>query len=126
MDYQLHQGEYMLGRYKIRFVHFTSLGWDTIGGWMRAIVTNRRLLFLPEDAYEVAPAAIDAADIARVWHVGLGNRDGLIVGLRGGQLIYMFVEWSQGTRLSRDIREMIAPPIQPRIHPRPLDRRMLQ
>lgn len=115
----LQQGEYRLGRYRVRFARFTSLGWDTQGPWMRAIVTNRRLIFVPEDAAsDVAPLEIAPGGIVRTWNVCLGRRDGLIIALKSGQMLYMFVDWGQGARLGRDMRELLTPPLQPRITPR--------
>lgn len=115
----LQQGEYRLGRYRVRFARFTSLGWDTQGPWMRAIVTNRRLIFVPEDATsDVAPLEIAPGGIVRTWNVCLGRRDGLIIALKSGQMLYMFVDWGQGARLGRDMRELLTPPLQPRITPR--------
>ncbi len=119
MDEALQQGEYRLGRYRVRFARFTTLGWDTQGPWLRAEVTNRRVLFIPEDsssgaaAFELAPGGI-----ARTWNVALGRRDGLIIALKSGELLYLFIDWGQGPRLGRDLRELLTPPLQPRIAPR--------
>lgn len=117
MNESLQQGEYRLGRYRARFARFTTLGWETQGPWMRAVVTNRRLLFIPEDG-SVAPLEFAAGSIARTWNVALGRRDGLIIALKSGELLYLFIDWGQGPRLGRDLRELLTPPLQPRIAPR--------
>ncbi|MGQ9890149.1 MAG: hypothetical protein ACUVSX_16920 [Aggregatilineales bacterium] len=119
MNDDLQQGEYRLGRYRVRFARFTSLGWDTQGPWMRAVVTNRRLVFTPEDAASpIAPLELTPSSIARIWNVCLGRRDGLIIALKTGQMLYLFIDWSQGAHLGRDLRELLTPPLQPRIAPR--------
>jgi hypothetical protein len=119
MNENLQQGEYRLGRYRVRFARFTSLGWDTQGPWMRAVVTNRRLVFTPEDAAsQIAPLELPPGSIARIWNVCLGRRDGLIIALKTGQMLYLFIDWSQGARLGRDLRELLTSPLQPRIAPR--------
>jgi hypothetical protein len=119
IDTTLQQGEFQLGRYKVRYAHFTSLGWDGRGPWMRAIVTNWRVILIPDDASDpLLPCVIAGKSISRVWHVSLGRRDGVILALGSGQLIYLFIDWAQGRRLVRDIREMLTPPAQPRIVPR--------
>lgn len=119
MSETMQQGEYHLGRYRVRFARFTSLGWDTHGPWMRATVTNRRVIFFPDEATDdTTPLTLTPNSIARVWNVALGRRDGMIIALKSGQLMYLFVDWSQGARLSRDIGELLTPPLQPHIMPR--------
>jgi hypothetical protein len=119
MNETLHHDEYRLGRYRVRFARFTTLGWDAQGPWMRAVVTNRRVMFLPDEAgSDAAPLEMMPGAIARVWNVGLGRRDGLIIALKTGEMLYLFIDWGQGPRLSRDLRELLTPPLQPRIAPR--------
>lgn len=118
MDDNLEPGEYRLSRYRVCFARFTSLGWANQGPWMQAIITNRRALFVPEEANSgAAPLELAASGIARVWNVCLGRRDGLIIALKTGQLLHLFVDWGQGARLGRDLRELLMPPLQPRIVP---------
>jgi hypothetical protein len=119
MNTSLQQGEYQLGRYKVRYAKFSRLGWDNNGPWMRILVTNRRLIILPDDARDSqATAIIPRSNVGRVWNVCLGKRDGVILALTNGQLLYFFIDWSQGAKLVTDIREMLTPPLQPAITPR--------
>lgn len=122
MKVPLQRGEYPLGRYKIRFARFTSHGWEERGSWMRALVTNQRVVFVPDDQEDTrtaqSPASIDRSEILRTWNVCLGKRDGAILALTNNQLLYLYIDWSQGAKLVRDIQEMLTPPIQPRILPR--------
>lgn len=126
MKLPLERGEYPLGRYKTRFAHFTLQGWEARGPWMRAIVTNQRLVFMPDDPTNpqaaASPAAMKHNDIVRAWNVCLGRRDGAIIALKSGKLLYLYIEWSQGSKLVRDISEMLTPPVQPRILPRFIDK----
>jgi hypothetical protein len=86
---------------------------------MRLIVTNRRLLLLPDNPRDpLSPLDMSETDIVRVWNVCLGRRDGIIMALASGRLLYLFVDWSQGSKLVTDIREMLTPPLNPRIAPR--------
>jgi hypothetical protein len=89
---------------------------------MRALVTNQRLVFMPDEPHDArapqSPTSIERTDIRLAWSVALGRRDGAIIALGNGQLVYLFIEWSQGAKLVRDIREMLTPPVQPRILPR--------
>ncbi len=126
MDTALQQGEFQLGRYKVRYADFTKVGWNARGPWMRAIITNRRLILIPDDVHNpVEPCVINGKTILYVWHVCLGTRDGMILSLSNGQLIYLFVDWAQGPHLVKDLREMITPPAQPRISPRMPDKKYL-
>lgn len=119
MDTSLQLGEYQLGRYKARYAKFSGLGWDNNGPWMRILVTNRRLIVLADDVRDShVTTAITRSEIGRVWNVCLGKRDGVILALTNGQLLYFFVDWSQGAKLVSDIREMLTPPLQPSITPR--------
>lgn len=111
MSYLLQSGEFSIGRYKIRFARFSKGSWRTQGDWMRLIVTNRRLILLPDQANQENsfPMAIPATNIAQVWSMGLGKRDGGVLELNGGELLYFFVELSQSNRLMRDIRTLLHP-----------------
>lgn len=119
MNTLLQQGEYPLGRYTVRYAYFTTLGWDARGPWMRALITNRRFILIPEEAQShIEPCVIEGNSVTRAWNVSLGKRDGVIIGLKNGQLIYLFIDWGQGARLVKDVREMLTPAAQPRIVPR--------
>lgn len=119
METKLQQGEYQIGRYKVRYAEFSGLGWCENGPWMRMAVTNRRLLFLPDDPRDsIGLNMIERSHITQVWNVCLGRRDGVILALRDGKLVYLFIEWAQGGKLTNDIREMLTPPLQPSITPR--------
>jgi hypothetical protein len=119
MNTSLQLGEYQLGRYKARYARFSRLGWDDNGPWMRVLVTNRRVILLADDVRDShAATIIGRSEMVRVWNVCLGKRDGVILALTSGQLLYFFVDWSQGAKLVSDIREMLTPPLQPSITPR--------
>jgi hypothetical protein len=111
MSYLLQSGEFSIGRYKIRFARFSKGGWRAQGSWMRLIVTNRRLILLPDHVHQEKsfPMVIPAANIVQMWSMGLGKRDGGVIELSGGELLYFFVEWSQSSRLLRDIRTLLRP-----------------
>lgn len=126
MSVALEQGEYQISRYKVRVAHFTSLGWSASGPWMRATVTNRRILLLPDDLQvPMEMMEIPASSIHRIWNACLSGRNGVIMSLKDRQLLYLVVEWSQGPRLEKDVREMLVPPAQPRITPRPFHKNWL-
>jgi len=110
-------GEYELGGYKVQFVEWIAGEWHGTGYWLRAIVSNHRLLVFPErNTHSVESIMPD--QITRVWNVCLQGRDGLMVELNDHRRLYMLVDWSQGGKLARDINEMLTPRAQPRIAPR--------
>ncbi len=115
MGYLLQTGEFTVGRYKIRFARFSKGGWRAQGPWMRLLVTNRRLILLPDQLEQADgfPMAIPASNIVQVWSMGLGKRDGGVIELNGGDLLYFFVEMSQSTHMMRDIRTLLHPAAQP-------------
>ena len=89
------------------------------GRRLRATVTNRRLLVFPElGVYPQDYDSINPADIMKVWNVSLQGRDGILIRLRDGRCLHMLVDWSQGSKLVRDIDLMLMAPIKPRISPR--------
>lgn len=112
-------GEYLLGSYKVQHAHWMHGEWFGAGFWLRALVTNRRLLLFRDAGRRFDDREIILpADILKVWNLCLGRRDGILVALKDERRLYMLVEWSQGHRLVKDINEMITPPLKPRIIPR--------
>ncbi len=112
-------GEYELGRYKVQYVEWKDGEWSGTGYWLRAVVTNHRLLVFPEKGPQDQDVEIIYPDhITRAWNVCLRGRDGLMVELNDYRRLYMLVDWSQGGKLVRDINEMLTPPAKPRIAPR--------
>lgn len=111
-------GEYVLGSYKVQYASWMNGEWFGAGHWLRALVTNRRLLIAPETYRHDLTETIIPPDIRRVWNLCLGRRDGVLVALNDGRHLYMLVDWSQGNKLVRDINEMLTPPLKPHIVPR--------
>ncbi len=111
-------GEYLLGSYKVQNASWINGEWFGAGQWLRALVTNRRLLIVPDAHRREILEVITPAEIRRVWNLCLGRRDGILVALHDGRRLYMLVDWSQGNRLARDINEMLTPPLKPHIAPR--------
>jgi hypothetical protein len=114
----LEQGEYELGCYLVQYARWTKSGWDSGGPWLRAVVTNHRLLIAAEGSRPyLSPISIAPADIVKIWNVSLGRRNGVILLLKKRRLLYFLVDWGQGSKLVADVKEMLAPPVKPRIAP---------
>lgn len=114
----LEQDEYPVASYKVQYVEWLHDDWIGRGDWLEAVITNHRLLLLPpKNALRGKPETIQYADIAKVWNLCLRKRDGVLVRLKSGQHLYLYVEWSQGNKLVNHLRERIAPTRTPRILP---------
>jgi len=112
------QGEYQLGSYLVQYARWTKRGWDGGGPWMRAIVTNQRLLIAAEtNRPYFSPISLAPVDIVKIWSVSLGRRSGVILLLKKRRLLYFLVDWGQGSKLVADVKELLAPPVSPRITP---------
>lgn len=111
--------EYPFGYYKVQRVEWEHGDWHETGYWLNVVVTNHRLITFPgNQTSSKAESILQPLEIRKVWNVCLKGRDGIMIALRDGKRLYMLVDWSQGNRLVRDMNEMLAPPIKPRILPR--------
>jgi hypothetical protein len=111
--------EYPFGYYKVQRVEWNQGEWSETGYWLNAVVTNHRLIISPAfDEQTPTRDVFRPLDIRKVWNVSLKGRDGIMIARRDGKRLYMLVDWSQGNKLVKDLNEMLAPPIRPRIMPR--------
>ncbi len=115
----LESGEFQYGCYKVQYVEWANEEWTGTGFWLQATVTNRRLVVFPElGVYPQDYEAIQPNEITKVWNVSLAGRDGVLIRLRDNRCLHMLVDWSQGSKLVRDIDKMMISPVKPRISPR--------
>jgi hypothetical protein len=114
----LEPGEYPLSSYQVQFVDWVNSEWHGNDCWLRATVTNRRLLVFSPGIQAVVAQTILPGDIRKVWNVCLQGRDGILVALKDGRRLYLLVDWSQGSKLVKDINSMLTIPLVPRIAPR--------
>jgi len=113
----LEYDEYLIERYRVQLTEFVNSGWALNGPWMRAAITNRRLILLPEVSdYNCDPTTIPLTEIRKIWNVGLGRKDGVMLALKSGERLHMFVDWNQGQKLMRATREMMS--VRPVFHPK--------
>ncbi|MBZ0285841.1 MAG: hypothetical protein K8L97_34255 [Anaerolineae bacterium] len=115
----LESGEYQFGCYKVQHVEWIDGEWNGDGYWQQALVTNRRLIVFPEMTERAKThESIKPSDIIKVWNACLRGRDGILMVLKNGRHLYMLVDWSQGSKLVKDINSMLQPIPLPRISPR--------
>jgi hypothetical protein len=104
----LKQGEHPVQQYEVRLTEFARTGWIKESPLIRVFVTNHNLILLPESSEtDHQSVIIPLEQIYKLWHVGLGRRDGLLLYLTSGERLHMLVNWNQGRLLVRDIRNVL-------------------
>lgn len=122
------EGEHYLGEYQIAIARYTASGWTATVPPLHAAVTNYRLILQPQTRRPYEPASIPSTYITKVCDVSLGPRQGLLVGLKTGFDLYLFISWSSGEKLSTALRAMLTSPVGTSAfnhHPRQRDLRRL-
>jgi hypothetical protein len=99
------RGEYPIGQYSVRLAIMSRVGWTENGPRLRALVTNRRLILIPDGMTQLKPASIPVEQIKRAWSLTLGKRDGMMISLKLGHSIYLFVE--QGSDITQDLGTLL-------------------
>jgi hypothetical protein len=103
------KGESVLGDYHVRLARHGDEGWCGVGPRLSAVVTNERLLLMPQTFRPYPPASIPRRYVDGVWNVGLGRRDGVRVSLSLGYQLYMLVSWGHGNKFAGDLKLMVKP-----------------
>jgi hypothetical protein len=106
---QLVDGERQFGQYQVQIARQTATGWVATVPPLNATVTNCRLILKPQTRKPYPPASIPTTYIVKVSPVTLGQRNGVLIALRVGYELRMFVGWSQVDRFSADLRKMLTP-----------------
>jgi hypothetical protein len=117
--YTLGEGEFQYGMYTVQLVDWINERWTSCGPWMRAVVTNHRLMIFPEmGRYPEDYDVLLPNQIFKSWNVSLQGRDGIMIRLQDNRCLHMLVDWGQGSKLVHDLYQMMYSPVSPRIHPR--------
>lgn len=117
----LENGEITYGLYHVQPVSWQDVEWAGSGYWVRAAITNRRLLVFPErGSYPQDYTIIPPSQIKNAWLASLQGRDGIVIRLHNHHYLYLLVDWGQGSKFARDLGLMLRMPIKPRIAPRVL------
>lgn len=114
---QLMPGERQLGQYQVNIARSTATGWVATVPPLNATVTNARLILKPQTLKPYPPASIPNNYIVKVCPIELGRRSGVLVSLRIGYELNMFVGWSQSERFLSDMSRMLTPSLRARFVP---------
>lgn len=104
-------GENQLGEYQVAIARYNQSGWTPTVPPLNATVTNFRLILQPQTRRPYNPASIPSTYITRVCDVMLGHRSGVLIDLKTGHQLYLFISWSNGTKLSETLHTMLTSPV---------------
>src|SRR5512143_4142032 len=104
-------GELQLGEYQVAVARYSQSGWTPTVPPLNAMVTNFRLILQPQTRRHYNPASIPSTYITRVCDVMLGHRSGVLVDLKTGHQLYLFISWSNGSKLSETLHTMLTTPV---------------
>lgn len=102
-------GERELGQYQVQIAHLTGTGWAAAIPPLYATVTNQRLLLIPQTLKPYPPASIPGHYIAAIRQVRLNRQSGVLIRLKPGYEINLFVGWSQAIAFFYDVQTMLSP-----------------
>jgi hypothetical protein len=105
------QGEKRLGLYQVQIARPLSNGWAAAVPPLNAMVTNYRLILQPQTRKPYEPASIPNTYITKVTDVALGHRNGVLVALKTGHQLNMYIALDQIKKFSKDMRQMLTPPV---------------
>lgn len=103
------EGEQKIGYYQVQVARLTSSGWVATVPPLNALVTNARLILLPQTRKPYPPASIPRTYITGITTVALSARQGVQVHLKTGYEINMYVVWSEGENFLEAARQMLTP-----------------
>ncbi len=105
------EGEKRLGLYQVQIARPLSTGWAAAVPPLNAMVTNYRLILQPQTRKPYEPASIPNTYITKVSDVNLGPRNGILVALKTGHQLNMYIALDQIKKFSKDIKQMLTPPV---------------
>lgn len=104
-------GEQKLGEYQVAIARYSQSGWTPTVPPLNATVTNFRLILQPQTRRHYSPASIPSTYITKVCEVMLGHRSGVLIDLKTGHQLYLFISWSNGSKLSDTLHTMLTSPV---------------
>lgn len=105
------EGEKRLGLYNVQIARPLSSGWAAAVPPLHAMVTNYRLILQPQTLKPYEPASIPNTYIVKVSDVTLGHRDGVLVALKTGHQLNLYIALDQVKKFHKDLRQMLTPPV---------------
>jgi hypothetical protein len=110
-DIQLLEGEHRFGQYQLQIARLTATGWVATVPPLTGTVTNCRLILKPQTRKPHPIASIPTTYITKVSAVNLGQRNGVLIVLKAGHQLNVFVGWGQVERFTADLTRMVTPSV---------------
>jgi hypothetical protein len=116
-DIPLLEGEHRFGQYQLQIARLTATGWVATVPPLTGTVTNCRLILKPQTRKPHPVASLPATYITKVSTVNLGQRNGVLIVLKVGYQLNIFVGWGQVDRFTADLTKMVTPSVRTRFIP---------
>ncbi len=108
-DELLKDGEELLGDYNIEIARWINEGWFPTMPPLYAILSDHRIILQPHARKRHEPAIIPTSYIVRVREIQSGYRRGILLELKTGHKIGMFVSGDPRQQMIPKIKEAILP-----------------
>jgi hypothetical protein len=107
---ELQRGEKQLGQYQVQIARSSKSGWVASIPPLAATVTNLRLILVPQTRKPHPPASIPGLYIVKIHSLVLSQRPAVLIRLRMGYDLNLFVGWGQSDDFARHLRALLIPP----------------
>lgn len=104
------EGERLLGRYTVAIARYSNARWSQTIPPLQMTVTNRRLFIRPQTRKAYQPASIPNTYVTKFQPVELEDRSGIMIALKTGHQLYLYITKEEATRMLDDMSAMKAPP----------------
>lgn len=109
-DELLLEGEKLIGDYQVQIARWRDNVWTATLPTLYMIVSNYRVILQPHSRKRHEPAIIPKRYITDVEELKMGFRRGVIIHLRTGHLIGMFIGDDPQRKVLRSLRAAFVPP----------------
>jgi hypothetical protein len=106
---EYHKGENPVGEYLVQIARPTSTGWVAGIPPLKATITNRRLILVPQTRRPHPPASIPGLFILKINDLLLSHRQAVQIRLKNNYNLNLFVGWSQTNEFVHQLQNMITP-----------------
>lgn len=113
----LEEGEVLIGDYNVEIARWRDGNWTPTIPPLYVVLTDHRMILQPHARKRLDPAIIPARYIKEVRELDTDNRHGIMLHLKTGHQISMFVSGDPNRGMLRGLRAMMTPPSPVRFEP---------